>query len=207
MDGKGKVVDYISAQPTSPMAWTVLTSCMYMEALSEFLRPFPDPKDPDTMVFTAPLGDGKCPLIYLEDYGAYARWILDHPARSNGLELHVATEDISWKDLASAFTEVTGQTAVYKDVTLDEYFKLGILDPDMIVGHSADRNDSTLLTYRENFSGFWNTWKDDLTKRDYRLLDTILPTRVKSVKEWMKKTGYSGKPASLLKDYRDRGTK
>jgi len=180
---------------------------MYMEALSEFLRPFPDPKDPDTMVFTAPLGDGKCPLIYLEDYGAYARWILDHPARSNGLELHVATEDISWKDLASAFTEVTGQTAVYKDVTLDEYFKLGILDPDMIVGHSADRNDSTLLTYRENFSGFWNTWKDDLTKRDYRLLDTILPTRVKSVKEWMKKTGYSGKPASLLKDYRDRGTK
>jgi hypothetical protein len=72
--------------------------------------------------------------------------VFDNPSQRNGLELHVATEDISWKDLASAFTEVTGQKAVYKDVTLDEYFKLGILDPDMIVGNSTDPNDSTLLT-------------------------------------------------------------
>lgn len=207
LDGKGKVVQFISAQPTSPMAWSVLTSCMYMEALTEFLRPFPDPENPGTMVFTAPLGGGKCPLIYLEDYGAYARWMFDRPAQSNGLELHVATEDISWKNLAYAFTEVTGQKAVYKDVTLDEYFKLGILDPTVKVGHSTDPTDSTLLTYRENFTGFWNTWKDNLTKRDYQLLDTILPTRVKSVKEWMRRTGYNGKPRSLLKDYRDRAAK
>lgn len=80
LDGKGKVVQFISVQPTFPMAWSVLTSCMYMEALSEFLRPFPDPENPGTMIFTAPLGGGKCPLIYLEDYGAYARWILDRPA-------------------------------------------------------------------------------------------------------------------------------
>ncbi|KAJ5761949.1 uncharacterized protein N7511_005331 [Penicillium nucicola] len=207
LDGKGKVVDFISAQPTSPMAWSVLTSCMYMETLVEFLRPFPDPQDPGTMVFTAPLGEGKCPLIYLEDYGAYARWMLDNPASSNGIELHVATEDISWKDLASTFSTVTGQRAVYRDVTLDEYFKLGILDPNKIVGHSTDPNDSTLLTYRENFSGFWNTWKDNLTKRDYQLLDTILPTRVKSVKEWMEKTHYTGKAMPVLKDYRDRAAK
>lgn len=207
LDGKGKVVEFISAQPTSPMAWSILTSCMYMEALSEFLRPFPDPDNPTTMVFTAPLGGGKCPLIYLEDYGAYTRWLFDRPAQSNGLELHVATEDISWKYLAHAFTKVTGQMAVYKDVTLDEYFKLGILDPDVKVGHSTDSTDPTLLTYRENFTGFWNTWKDNLTKRDYQLLDTILPTRVKSVKEWMRRTGYNGKPRSLLKDYRDRAAK
>ncbi|CAI7639190.1 unnamed protein product [Penicillium pancosmium] len=207
LDGKGKVVDFISAQPTWPMAWSVLTSCMYMEALSEFLRPFPDPKDPDTLVFAAPLGEGRCPLIYLEDYGAYARWIFDNQAKSNGVELHVATEDIRWEDLASTFSQITGQKAVYKDVSLDEYFKLSILDPDAIVGHSSDQNDSTLQTYRQNFSGFWNTWKDNLTKRNYQLLDTILPTRVKSVKEWMGKTGYSGKYASLLKDRRDEARK
>ncbi|KAJ5310389.1 uncharacterized protein N7443_002850 [Penicillium atrosanguineum] len=207
LDGKGKVVDYIFAQSTSKMAWSVLTSCMYLDSLSEFLRPFPDPKDPDTMVFTAPLGNGKCPLIYLEDYGRYARWIFDNPAQSNGRELNVATEDLAWNDLAAAFSDVTGKKAVYRDVTLDEYFKLGILDPNAIVGHSSDPNDTTLQTYRENFSGFWNTWKDNLTKRDYELLDTILPTRVKSVKEWMEMTGYSGKPSSLLKDYRDRAAK
>lgn len=205
LDGKGKVVDFISAQPTSPMAWSVLTSCLYVEGLSEILRPLPDPNDPSTFVFAVPLGDAKCPLIYLEDYGAYARWILDTPSRSNGLELHVATEDIAWKDLAAAFMAVTGQKAVYKDVTLDEYFNLGLWpDPEVKVGRSATPNDPTLFTIRENFSGFWNTWKDGLTRRDYALLDEILPTRVKSVKEWMEKTGYTGKPGSVLKDYRDQ---
>jgi hypothetical protein len=204
LDGKGKVVDYIATQPTTPMAWSVLTSCLYMEGLSEVLQPFPNPEDPSTLVFAVPLGDSKCPLIYLEDYGAYARWLFDNPARSNGLELHVATEDIAWKDLAAAFTEVTGRKAVYKDVSLDEYFSLGIFPyPDAKVGHSASRDDPTLFTFRENFSGFWNTWKAELTKRDYKLLDEILPNRVKSVKEWMLKTGYDGTPGSVLKDYRD----
>ena len=53
--------------------------------------------------------------------------MFDTPARSNGLNLHVATEDIAWKDLGDDFTAVTGKKAVYKDVPLDEYFKLGIL--------------------------------------------------------------------------------
>jgi hypothetical protein len=122
--------------------------------------------------------------------------------------LHVAIEDIAWKDLATAFTEVTGKKARYKDVTLEEYFNLGIFpNPEAKIGQQAVGDDSTLFTVRENFSGFWNTWKDELTKRDYKLLDEILPNRVKSVKEWMVKTGYTGKPASVLKDYRDGARK
>ncbi|OBT53961.1 hypothetical protein VE04_04740 [Pseudogymnoascus sp. 24MN13] len=125
----------------------------------------------------APLGTAKCPLIYLKDYGDYARWMLDTPARSNGLVLHVATEDISWKDLTAAFTEVTGIKF------RGEGWAFGYLP--------------TLFTIRENYSGFWNTWKDELTKRDFKLLDEILPTRVKSVKEWMKKTEYKGESAPV----------
>lgn len=204
LDGKAKVSEYIATQSTSPMAWSVLTSCLYMEGLSEILRPFPDPSDPEAFVFNLPLGDARCPLIYLPDYGRYARWIFDTPARSNGLNLHVATEDIAWKDLAVAFTEVTGKKARYNDVTLDEYFKLGLFPtPEAKIGAAYGVDDPTLMTYRENFSGFWNTWKDELTKRDYQLLDEILPDRIKSVKEWMLKTGYDGKPKSVLKDYRD----
>ncbi|KFY47803.1 hypothetical protein V495_01803 [Pseudogymnoascus sp. VKM F-4514 (FW-929)] len=204
LDGKAKVAEYLSAQPTTPMAWSVLTSCLYMEGLSEVLCPYPDPRNPGTLIFAAPLGNAKLPLIYLKDYGDYARWMLDTPARSNGLNLHVATEDISWADLTTAFTELTGIKSVYKDVTLDEYFKLGAFaNPEVKVGHSVTHDDPTLVTIRENFSGFWNTWKAELTKRDYKLLDEILPTRVKSVKEWMEKTGYKGEPAPVLKDYRD----
>ncbi|KAJ5413625.1 hypothetical protein N7509_000252 [Penicillium cosmopolitanum] len=203
LDGKGKVVDFISHQPTAPMAWSILTSCPYMEGLSEFMRPLPDPHDPGTMVFTAPLGNGKCPLIYLEDYGQYSQWMFDNLTKSRGLELHVGTEDIAWKDLAAVFTTVTGINAAYKDVTLDEYFQLGIWpDANAILGYSAGYDDGSFMTVRKNFSGFWNTWKDNLTKRDYQLLDEILPTRVKSVKEWMVKTGYRGNYASVLKSRR-----
>jgi hypothetical protein len=104
--------------------------------------------------------------------------------------------------------EVTGQKAVYKDVKLDEYFESGIFpDHDAKVGYSGSRDNGTLLTYPEDFSGFWNAWEENLTKRNYALLDEILPTRVKTVKEWMVKTGYNGRPALVLKDSRDRDVK
>lgn len=187
------------------MAWSVLTSCLYVEGLGEILRPFP--QGDGSFVFYAPLGDAEVPLIHLHDYGLYARWLFDNPARSNGMDLHVGTEDISYTNLAKVFTEVTGIPSIYKEVTTEEYFNLGIFtDPEAKIGAipGSDEDDPTLFTYRENFAGFWETWKAGLTRRDYKLLDEILPERVRSVKEWMVKVGYTGEPVSVLKDYRDR---
>jgi len=204
LDGKAKVAEFLSAQPTQPMAWSIMTSCMYMEMLGELLAPFPSRDDPDTLVFAAPLGNGHPPLIYLPDLGRYARWLFDHPERSNGMNLRIATEDVGWDYLAKTFTEITGKKAVYLDITLDQLFASGAFpNPDAKVGHSVAYDDGTLQTYRENFSGFWNTWKANIVKKDYALLDEILPTRVKTVGEWMKLTGYKGERSSVLKDYRD----
>jgi hypothetical protein len=208
-DGKGKVSEFLTAQPTAPMAWSILHSGPYMETLSEMLRPFPDKADPSVMVFAAPLGEGAMPLIALEDLGWYARWLFDHPERSNGLTLKASTEHVHWEDLARTFTEVTGHKAVYKDITLDEYFASGIFpNPDGKVGHSVDPNDTTLQTYRENFTGFWNMFKASRgnvgnSQRDYRILDEIYPGRIRTVGEWMRKTGYTGEIGSVLKDYSD----
>ncbi|CZT51458.1 related to nitrogen metabolic regulation protein nmr [Rhynchosporium secalis] len=203
LDGKGRVSDFLASQPTEPMKWSILTSCLYVEGLNDLLRPrLGIAKEAGTLAFVAPLGKGDLPLIYLEDYGAYARWMLVTPEKSTGLDLYVATEDIPWDQLAEDFTEVTGKKAAYVDVTLDKYFSLGIFpDPEVVIGKSAvNANDTTLMTVRENFSGFWNAWKDNLSTRDYDLLDEILPTRVKSVKEWMIKTGYTGEYAQVLKN-------
>lgn len=190
MDGKGKVVDYLLMQPTVPMAWSVLTLCPYMEALSERFRPFPDPSDPSSLIFVSPLGDTKCPLIHLDDYGAYARWMFDTPDRSNGLQLHVAIEDGGWMDLAAAFTELMGQKLRYKAVTLDEYFQLGILpNLDEKLGPLSDLDDLTLLTRWESYLGFWNAWKDSLTRRDYDLLDDILPRMTNPSENGWKRQG------------------
>ncbi|KAH7306142.1 hypothetical protein BKA65DRAFT_578297 [Rhexocercosporidium sp. MPI-PUGE-AT-0058] len=208
LDGKGRVSDYLASQSTEKMRWSILTSCLYVEGLTDLLRPrvgvVKEEGEQETLAFVAPLGKGDLPLIYLEDYGAYARWMLDTPERSTGLDLYVATEDIPWDKLATDFTEVTGKKAVYVDLTLDEYFSpsLGIFpNPEAVIGKSAvNPNDTTLVTVRQNFSGFWNSWKDNLSKRDYALLDDILPTRVKSVKEWMIKTGYTGEYEPVLKN-------
>ncbi|KFY50637.1 hypothetical protein V495_00142 [Pseudogymnoascus sp. VKM F-4514 (FW-929)] len=106
--------------------------------------------------------------------GDYARWMLDTPGRSSGLEPHVATEGIAWKDLAAASIAVMGLESVYKDVTLDEYFKFGLFpNSEAKIRHSVNHDDPTLFTVRENYSGFWYTWKGELTKSDYKLLDEI----------------------------------
>lgn len=141
------------------MKWSILTSCMYMETLSQLLAPFPEVVDgEEVLVFKAPVGGGKPPLIHLDDLRKYAKYLLDNPEESNGLNLRVATALVSWEDLAETFTSVTGEKAAFQNVSLEEYFKLGIFEPDVKVGHSVG-DDGTLQTYRENFSGFWNTWK------------------------------------------------
>ena len=183
------------------MKWSISTSCLYIEGLNKLMQPFPHPSEPDILVFAVPLGAGKCPLIYLQDYALYVRWMFDTPSRSNGLYLSVATEDISWADLASAFTSVTGKKAIYIDVSLDQYFSFPIFpNPEAkVTNEGGNLDDPTLLTIRENFSGFGNSWKDNLSKRDYGLLDEILPTRVKSVKEWMALTGCDRTSGQALK--------
>jgi hypothetical protein len=77
------------------------------------------------------------------------------------------------------------------------------------VGHSTDFRDETLQTYRQNFTGYWNKWKysgenQGVITRDYRLLDEILPDRVKTVNEWMRNRGtYKGEEGITLKDLDD----
>jgi NmrA-like family len=212
IDGKAKVADWISAQQIGEggMNWSILTSSMYLETFSEMLAPAHETIDgEDVVVFKAPIGKGTPPFIYLKDLGKYARWMIENPKKSSGLNLRIATANVGWEEVARSFTEVTGKKAVFRDISLDEYFASGVLGPpDRKVGHSVGHDDDTLQTYRQNFSGFWNTWKEDVLKRnenDFELMDKILPERVRSVGEWMKLTGYNGQKSSVLKDYADAG--
>lgn len=205
------MADWISAQPNREggMQWSILTSCMYLETLSQLLAPFKEVVNgEEVMVFKAPVGNGRPPMICLEDLGGYAKWIFDHPDEASGMNLRVATALVSWNELAETYAAVTGKKAVFKDVSLDEYFNLGLLDGEMKVGHSAGE-DETLQTYRENFSGFWNTWKEDVLSdgRDFEMLDRFLPGRVRGLREWMVAARYDGLRSNVLKDYVDRSNK
>lgn len=178
-----------------------------METLAEFLAPHPDPDGLETMVFSLPIGGGRAPLIMLEDLGRYALWKFDHPDESSGMNLQISTEDVGWEYLAKSSNDVTGRKAVFKDVTMDDYFASGVFPaPDTKVDYAGvtDQGDETMMTWRESFTTFWNVWAANLVKTDYNLLDEILSGRIESVSEWVVKTGYDGKKTKVLKDYDDR---
>lgn len=185
--------EYLKAQPTEPMAWSVLSSCPYIEMLQAGGGWSPNKDETGAWVFSVPLGDGAAPMIHLDDLGKYARWIFDNRLESNGKNLEVATCHVSLKDLVETFQRVTGEPAKALDLTLEEYFAGGThnLNPDKKLAHGLDNPDSTVMTARENFTGFHHVWRDNLATRDYDLLDKILPDRVKTLEEWMRKSNYN----------------
>lgn len=194
-------LDFISAQPTFPMAWSVLSSCPYIEMLSESWSPTKD--ESGTYIFNVPLGSGSAPMIDLDDLGSYARWIFDNPYKSIGFNLEVATCQVSLAGLVEAFTKVTGKTAKGEYLSIDEYLSKRAragFDPEVKLAHSGDPKDPTVQTFRQNFSGFYNVFRDNLSTRDYKFLDKILPTRVKTLEEWMRKSDYTGDFKLVLVD-------
>jgi hypothetical protein len=193
------------------MAWTIIDSGPYIETLSEMFAP--KAAENNGVAFYLPLGDGAMPLIYLDDLARYVHWAYQTPAQSNGLRLGIATAHVSGQDIASAFTAVTGRPAKYVDIPIGVWLEkaFGQL-PNGVntkVGYRTAHDSALLQTYGENFTNWFNLYKASagntgLLRKDYALLDKILPDRVKSVEEWMRKAQYTGEFKSLLKDQADR---
>lgn len=193
------------------MAWTVIDSGPYIESLSELLAP--KAAGDNGVAFYLPLGNGAMPLIHLDDLARYVHWAYQNPGQSNGLRLGIATAHVSGQDMASAFTAVTGKPAKYVDIPIDVWLEkaFGQL-PNGVntkVGYRTAHDSALLQTYGENFTNWFNLYKASagntgLLKKDYALLDKILPDRVKSLEEWMRKTEYTGEIKSVLKDQAER---
>ncbi|OQU97005.1 hypothetical protein CLAIMM_03010 [Cladophialophora immunda] len=187
--------------------WSILTTGPYVEMLWELFCP---KRDADgTYVFQMPLGDGAIPFVHLEDLGPYVHWIFAHIDRSAGLNLKVAIEHVPLDLVASTFTKVTGKPARAEDLSLDEYFAVGGFAPlaDRKLGYEPPGvEDKTLLTYRQNFSNWFNIYRRSggnkgILRRDYEFLDQVLPQRVRSLEQWMRKADYTGEPRPVLKNF------
>lgn len=133
--------------------------------------------------------------VALDDCEHYTRWMFDHPERINGQDLEVAIEHVSYHDLAKAFEKVTGHPAQYIDTSLEDYWSTGNMAAAAKApsGYNSDLSDPAAMTFQQNFTGFFNTWKhswgnnaDSVIKRDYKLLDEIYPERIKSAEEWFR---------------------
>lgn len=188
--------------------------------LHEFLSPTKS-ADGSTALFSYPLGTGALPFIHLDDFARYTATILSRPSEFAGRELHVATVHASGPGIAEAFTTVTGQPAQYVDVPLDTWLsKAFVYQPrgaNLPVGRVAYPEDMTVgkerfflpQTVGENFSAWWNVYNhsgdnNGIIRRDYQMLDAVLPDRVKTLEEWMRKVDYDGGRRELLKGLNDR---
>jgi hypothetical protein len=49
------------------------------------------------------------------------------------------------------------------------------------------------MSFRDNFTGFWNMWKARFITRDYALLDEVHPNRIKTAEEWFRREDKLGR--------------
>ncbi|KXH28302.1 NmrA family protein [Colletotrichum salicis] len=205
-DSKGRITDFILAQGPDGMKSSVLTTDPYMDMLLDGM--FPPKEQPDgSFLWANPAKNGKIPLIALEDVGIYNLWLFDNLPESAGLNLEVTTDEVSFADIARIFTEVTGKKGVHKHVPFDEYAPLAEPYPGAYVNFGAGTEvvrDESDITWRQNFGAWWRFWGEGIVnKRDLELLDRIHPGRIRSLAEWMLKTGFDGKPRLVLKGIED----
>lgn len=177
------------------MKWSVLSSGPYTDRLWDNAAPRIDSEG--TYVFPLPLGPtGAMPLVSLPDMAKYAVWILENPSLSAGLELGIAIAHVTGTELAEAFTKVTGKRAHWDDVPLEQALKAF---PPGRIGASVSPgfDDKTNVTAAEHFGPWYRIFRDSggnvgCWKRDYKLLDEILPSRERTIEEWMRREKYDG---------------
>lgn len=198
-DGKGRVGEWILQQNKTPanrsrMGAALFTTGPYISMAVGAHTPMSPTVEDGVVTWRVPLGEGAVAHVNLDDCEHYVRWLFDHQARANGLDLEVAIDMIPYDELARAFTHVTGRPARYVDTSLADYWSGGgPLGPGTsAAGYNAAPDDPATMTIRDNFSGFWNMWKHSggnqgVIRRDTALLDEIHPKRVRSAQEWFQR--------------------
>jgi hypothetical protein len=197
-DGKGRMGEWIRFQTQSNgkrMGAAIFTTGPYMEMAISAMTPMSPTVEDGVLTWRVPLGAGAVPHVALDDCGYYVRWLFDHPQLANGMDLEVAIEHVAYADLAAAFEKVTGHPARYIDTDLETYWSKGPFGrvASKPAGYNADPADKSTMSVRDNFTGFWNSWKHGIVKRNYALLDEIHPNRIRSAEEWLRREDQLGR--------------
>ncbi|KAK5684095.1 hypothetical protein LTS10_003959 [Elasticomyces elasticus] len=202
-DAKGRVGDLILSHGQEGMKTTLLTTGPYMDMLFDGMY-VPKEQSDGSFLWGNPAANGKIPLIALDDVGEYSLWIFNNPSDSAGLDLEVATDQISFPEIAAVFTRVTGKKGIHKRVSLEEYLPKAEPYPNAWANWSAGsdvKRDESSMTWRQNFSAWWRYWSEGKgATRDMALLDRIHPNRIKSLEEWMRLKGYDDHNSEKSKD-------
>lgn len=92
--------------------------------------------------------DGKIPLMALDDVGVFVKWIFDNPEQSAGMNLEMATDQVSFSDITSTFTRVTGRNAVHRVISFEEYLPKREPYPNAPANWAGNPRDEATMTWR-----------------------------------------------------------
>jgi hypothetical protein len=87
-------------------------------------------------------------MIALTDVGFFARYSFDHRAEVSGKDLEVASQMVGWPELVETFKKVTGQQAVFKSLSVEEW--VGLFENNHIPVFSEGKEGD--VSWKENFS-------------------------------------------------------
>lgn len=204
-DAKGRMAEWLLSQHESnksksfyDMKVAIFTTGPYIEMVITRGGPMAPTIEDDehgdkVVTWRVPLtADGAVVHASLGDCAYYVRWLFDHQARADGMDLKVAIEHVHYADMAKAFEKVTGRKARFIDTDFESYWRSGPLSQfaDRPTGQQDSSGPGT-MTIRENFTGFWNIWRasghnNGIIQRDYKLLDEIHPQRLRTVEQYFK---------------------
>ncbi|KAJ7903557.1 NAD-P-binding protein [Mycena olivaceomarginata] len=211
MNGKGLVADWLRGQisTVSPdgLAWTIVETLLYTEMIasarpirclyhSGIFEPLNVRAD-GTAVFALPAGRAKIPLVTLKDLGWWARYTFDHRTETAGQDLRIGSHVVGVDEIVETFTKVTGKPAVYKPQSVEEWWNNFGSGVNRFLGSSS-------MTVKQNFSGFWKTFGDELVKRDLDWVRSVHPG-TQTLEDWMRENKYTGAEGTVLKSREDHG--
>lgn len=141
----------------------------------------------------------------LEDVGHFVKWIFDFPEKSNGINLEMATDQVSFSDIVSAYTRLNNRKAYHRHMPLNEYLVKYEPYPDAPANWADGSGAKATMTWRQNFTAWWKFWGSGKgATRDITLLNDIYPDRIQSLEEWMRRNNYEGpKKGAVLKNIAD----
>lgn len=205
-DAKGRIGEWILSQNSEVsrlhgMSAALFTTGPYMDMAIHAATLMPPTVEEGVVTWRVPLGDGAVAEVAIDDCGYYVKWLFDNHERANGMNLDVAIEHATYKEVAAAFERVTGKPAQSIDVSFDEYFA-SIPGAELPAAYNSDPNDPAAMSYRDNFTGFWNIWRHSagnkgLITKDYKLLDEIHPGRIRTVEGWFRREDKRGRELGL----------
>ncbi|UJR29634.1 hypothetical protein I4U23_017182 [Adineta vaga] len=135
--------------------------------------------DNGTFVFAHPM-DQKSSLhiVDIEDTGPIVRQILENPDKFVGQDICICGEEIRFEDVPKVFTKVTGQPAISKSLTEEEYRGATSFLPKPV-------QDEIFHMFKW-FEQYGYYGKDKDWKNGQQL------TKLNTFEQWLQKTGWKG---------------